>query len=173
VSDHRDFLARADTLCSLGTPVLISNFGRYFRLADYLARQTAKPIAIAFGLPTVTGILDASYYDDLQGGVLESIGLLFKRNVRVYVYPQRDERTGQTVTLGDVQVPGPLRHLVTYLVETGRLVPINGSNPEYLGLLGDTVRAKIERGDGTWEDAVPSQVADAIKRNRLFGYRDS
>jgi len=171
VSDHRDFLARADTLCSLGTPVLISNFGRYFRLADYLARHTTKPIAIAFGLPTITGILDPRYYDDLQGGVLESIGLLFKRNVRIYVYPQRDERTGKTLTLDDVQVSGALRHLLTYLVETGRLVPIHGSNPDYLGFLGDAVRAKIERGDGTWEDAVPPQVADAIKRNRLFGYR--
>ena len=171
VSDHRDFLARVRTLSSLGTPVLISNFGRYFRLADYLARHTAKPIAIASGLPTLTGILDARYYDDLQGGILESVGLLFKRNVRVYVYPQRDERTGRTLTLDDVEVPGALRHLLTYLVEADRVIPIECSNPDYLGFHADAVRAKIESGDATWQHAVPPPVADVIKRDGLFGYR--
>ena len=57
------------------------------------ATALAELVRGHFGLPTVAGILDASYYDDLQGGVLESVGLLFKRNVRVYVYPQRDEPT--------------------------------------------------------------------------------
>src|SRR5262249_39258862 len=76
--DHRDFLARASTLCSLGFPVLVSNFARYFLLADYLARHTAKPIAIAVGLPTVTRIMDERYYEDLEGGVLESFGHLFR-----------------------------------------------------------------------------------------------
>ena len=118
--DHRDFLARASTLCSLGLPVLVSNFGRYFRLADYLARHTTKPIAIALGLPTLADIMDVRYYDDLQGGVLESFGHMFKSNVKIYVYPQRDERSDRTLTLDDVEAAGPLRHLKTFLIETGR-----------------------------------------------------
>src|SRR5262249_62434892 len=91
--DTRDFLARASTLGSLGFPVLVSNFARYFLLADYLARHTAKPIAIALGLPTLARIMDDRYYEDLEGGVLESFGRLFRTNVTLFVYPQRDEQS--------------------------------------------------------------------------------
>lgn len=34
--DHEDFLARADILGEMGWPVLISNYGLYYRLAAYL-----------------------------------------------------------------------------------------------------------------------------------------
>lgn len=169
--DHVDFLARADTLCSIGMHVLVSNFGRYFRLADYLARHTAKPIALALGLPTLTEVMKASYYDDLQGGILESAGRTFKNNLRLYVYPQRDETTGATLGLEDLEAPGAMRHLFAYLKETGQLVPIERFNPDYLGIHGDGVRASIEAGDPAWERLVPPAVVTAIKRDGLFGYR--
>lgn len=169
--DHVDFLARADTLCSLGMHVLVSNFGRYFRLADYLARHTTKPVALALGLPTLTEIMKANYYEDLQGGFLESVGRTFKNNVRLYVYPQRDEATGKTLGLDDIEAPGPGRHLLTYLKETERLVPIHRFNPDYLGMHGDGVRASIVAGDSAWERVVPPAVVTAIKRDGLFGYR--
>ena len=72
--DHADFLARVDLLRAVGQTVLISNFGRYFRLVDYLAGYTQKPIGIAVGIPTLQEIFDAEYYRDLPGGMLESIG---------------------------------------------------------------------------------------------------
>jgi hypothetical protein len=169
--DHRDFLARASTLCSLGLPVLVSNFGRFFRLADYLARHTAKPIAIALGLPTLADIMDVRYYDDLQGGVLESFGHMFKSNVKVYVYPQRDERSGRTLTLDDIEVSGPLRHLKAFLTETGRIEPIRNFNAGHLDVRAAAVRAQIESGDPAWESVVPAPVARTIKRDGLFGYR--
>ena len=165
--DKTTYFVFADT----GLPVLVSNFGRYFRLADYLGRHTAKPIAIALGLPTLADILDVRYYDDLQGGVLESFGRMFKSNVKLYVYPQRDERSGRTLTLDDVEAPGALRHLKAFLTETGRLQPIRDFNAGYLDVRAATVRAKIESGDSAWEGAVPSAVARTIKRDELFGYR--
>ena len=169
--DHRDFLARASALCSLGLPVLISNFGRYFRLADYLGRHTEKPIAIALGLPTLAEIMNARYYDDLAGGVLESFGRMFKSNVVLYVYPQRDERSGKTLTLDDVEAPGPLRHLKTFLTETRRLEPIRTFDARVLDIQAAAVRAQIESGDVAWESAVPPAVARTIKRDGLFGYQ--
>jgi hypothetical protein len=171
VRDHRDFLARASTLCSLGFPVLISNFARYFLLADYLAQHTAKPIAIALGLPTLAQILDDRYYQDLEGGVLESFGRLFRSNVELFVYPQRDERSGRTITLDELEAPGPIQHLLDYLTETGRLQPIRNFDAGCLGVRAEVVRAQIERGDAAWESGVPAAVARTIKRDALFGYQ--
>jgi len=47
--------ARARALRAMGQDVLISNFGRYFRLVDYLAGYTQKPIGIAVGIPLAAG----------------------------------------------------------------------------------------------------------------------
>jgi len=171
VRDHRDFLARASTLCSLGFPVLVSNFARYFLLSDYLAQHTAKPIAIALGLPTLVQVMDDRYYQDLEGGVLESFGHLFRSNVRLFVYPQRDEQSGRTITLDDLEAPGPLQHLLDYLTETGRLQPIRDFDTGCLGVRAEAVRAQIEKGDAAWESGVPAAVARTIKRDALFGYR--
>src|SRR6516162_4453472 len=49
--DHTDFLARADVLRTLGFDVLVSRFGPYYQLAEFLAGCTEGMIGIAVGLP--------------------------------------------------------------------------------------------------------------------------
>src|SRR6267378_6093731 len=108
---HTDFLARADILASLGFAVLISRFEPYYQLAEYLAGYTDGLIGIALGLPTVRQVADEKYYTDLPGGVLESVGRLFKRSVKMYVYPTRDPVTGQIQTLQNIPKAAPWHHL--------------------------------------------------------------
>src|SRR5256885_6356305 len=68
--DHKDFLDRVDILCTLGKNVLISNYGEYYRLAQYLFRYTKKMIGIVMGIPSLKEIFDEKYYADLEGGIL-------------------------------------------------------------------------------------------------------
>src|SRR6185436_8763618 len=88
--DHRDFLARVDILSALGKMVLISNFGRYYRLVGYLSRYTQEKIGIALGVPSLKEIFDEKFYTDLEGGLLESVGRLCKHNVKLYIHPFKD-----------------------------------------------------------------------------------
>jgi hypothetical protein len=101
--------------------------------------------------------------------VLNRSHRLFKSNVILYIYPQRDERSGRTLTLDDLEAPGPLRHLKTFLTETGRLEPIRTFDAGFLDIRAAAVRAQIESGDSAWESAVPPAVARTIKRDGLFG----
>ena len=94
VIDHKDFLDRVDLLGSLGKTVLISNYARYFRLSSYLSRYTKKMIGIAMGVPSLREIFEEKYYTDLEGGILEAVGRLFKNDLRLYVYPAQDPATG-------------------------------------------------------------------------------
>ena len=50
-------------------------------------------------------LFDESYYADLNGGILEGFGRLLRFNLRIYVYPTLDERTGKLVTASDLKVP--------------------------------------------------------------------
>ena len=54
--------------------VLISNYTAYFRLAEYLARNTRKPIGIALGIRNLRDLFDEKHYRELAGGILEAIG---------------------------------------------------------------------------------------------------
>ena len=170
---HADFLARADILRALGLDVLISRFEPYYELAEYLAGYTDRLIGMAVGLPSVRQIADEHYYTDLPGGVLEAAGRLFKRSVKLYVYPTRDAVSGQVHSVEDAAIPAPWHHLRDLLLEIGRIEPIRHFAEEYLSIRTPDVLARIEGGDESWEAMVPAVVAATIKTRRLFGYRAS
>ncbi len=102
--DNRDFLDRVDILGTLGRPVLITNFGEFYRLANYLQRKTTKLIGLVMGVPTLREIFEEKYYTHLAGGILESFGRLFKNDLKVYAYPFRDANTKAIITAGNLRV---------------------------------------------------------------------
>ena len=95
--DPQDFLDRVDILGALGKTVLISDFAEYHRLAAYFFRYTKKMIGIAMGVPTLKEIFDEKYYADLSGGILESFGRMFKNDLKLYVYPLLEAKTGALI----------------------------------------------------------------------------
>ena len=168
---HEDFLARADILRALGFNVLISRFELYYQLADYLARYADGPIGLAVGLPAIRLLIDEGFYRNLAGGFLEAAGRLFKRSLKMYVYPERDPVTGHVQTWDSVQLPPPWRHLHKLLMELGHIVPIQSFDESYLAIHTPAVLALVEKDDPSWERMVPAKVAEIIKADRLFRLR--
>ena len=171
--NHRDFLDRVDILGTLGKTVLISNYGAYFRLATYLFRYTRKNIGIVMGVPSLREIFEEKYYADLEGGILESFGRLFKNDLKLYVYPLRDPATGSVITARNVRMAPNLQHLYAYLLENNYIHPIRDYRPEYLPIFSRNVLSMIKSGDPHWEGMVPPQVANIIKDRKLLGYKSS
>jgi hypothetical protein len=168
--DHRDFLDRVDTLGALGKPVLISNFFRYHRLVTYLARQTDKPIALPIGIVRLRDVFDEKFYTDLPGGLMESLGQLFKNGAKMYVYPSRDRLTGRLTTIENLQVAPPLRHLFAHLVENKFLEPIPRYDPAALAIYSGDVLEKIKAGDESLGQVIPPAIFEVIKAKKLFGW---
>ena len=170
--DTRDFLDRVDMLSALGKPVLISNFLRYHRLVTYLSRYTQRPIGLPLGLVRLRDIMDEKFYTDLPGGIMESIGQLFRKDVKLYVYPSLD-RTGKLTTVENLEVPPHLKHLYEHLVDNKYLENIRNYNPDYLSVYSGDVLKKIQTGDSSWEKFVPPPIAQVIKTKNLFGYKST
>jgi hypothetical protein len=168
---HPDFLARADILGALGYDVLVSRFGAFHELAEYLARSTDAPVGIAVELPALRQFVDEASHPALPGGALEAVGRLFKRSVMVYAYPTRDPITGRVQTADGDPVPAPWHHLRALLLDLGRVVPIRGYDESLLSIRTSDVLARLRRGDPSWEEMVPAAVAATIKAGRLFGWR--
>ncbi len=171
VIDHKDFLDRVDILGSLGQNVLISNYGEFYRLAGYLFRCTKKMIGIVMGVPTLHEIFEEKYYADLEGGILESFGRLFKNELKLYVYPFRDPATGVVTTADTLQVASNLKHLYAYLMENHYIQGLRDIDERCLPIFSQDILARIKAGDPAWEGMVPDRVAQIIKERRLMGYQ--
>ena len=169
VIDHGDFLDRVDTLRAMNRPVLISNFRRYHRLVQYLSRHTNKNIGLPLGLSRLKDVLDEKNYTDLGGGLMESLGQLFRTGVKLYVYPWLSRETGKVMTLDTFQPAPHLSHLYAHLVTNGFIVPIQNFNADCLSVSSSFVIEKMQSGDLTWEKQVPPQIAEVIREKKLFG----
>ncbi|HID50328.1 MAG TPA: TonB-dependent receptor [Chromatiales bacterium] len=166
--DIRDFLSRADILCELGKDVLISSHGEYYRLAQYLFRYTDRPVAIAMGLPSLREIFNEKYYENLPGGILEAFGRLFKHDLRLYVCPELERKSGKQLDVYTMQVEPHLYHLYAYLLENDFVKALDTVEKEYLAIYSHEVLDKIQAGDPGWEDMVPPEVVKTIKAKGLF-----
>ena len=169
--DHQDFLDRVDTLGALGKPVLISNFLRYHRLVTYLTRQTDKPIALPIGLVRLRDVFDEKFYTDLPGGLMESLGQLFKNGAKLYVYPSLDKKTGVLTTVENLEVAPNLRHLYAHLVENKFIENITGYNADALKIYSSNVLEKIHAGDESLARLIPPPIFEIIKAKKLFGWQ--
>src|SRR5262249_5119058 len=168
--DDRDYLDRVDIIRTLGRPVMISSFGEFYRLAQYLQRHTSKLIGLVMGVPTLREIFEEKYYSHLAGGILESFGRMFKNDLKVYAYPLLDPEAGVSATVADLRLPAKLQHLFNYLVESGHIQAICDYKAEYLSIFSHNVYRKLKEGDPTWVDDVPPNVALLICQRHLLGY---
>ena len=148
--------------------MLISNFGEFYKLAQYMFRQTNQPVAIALGIPNLLDIFDENYYDNLDGGILEAFGRLFRNDMRLYVCPKIDEGGEGLLTVGNLQVKENLRHLYRHLIENDYLRDLDAINSDYLLIESEEVLNKIRIGDASWQEMVPEKVVSIINERGLF-----
>jgi hypothetical protein len=166
----RDFLDRAETLGTLGLHVLVSNYARYFRLAAYLVAHNKKAIGIAMGVRRLREMFDESYYTDLDGGILEAFGRMFKNDLRLYIYPALAENDGARLTAANLDVAPHLRHLLAHLLENRHMEDLRDVDDIHLHVLARDVLDRIRSGERTWESLVPPPVVRMIRERGLFGH---
>lgn len=169
--DLRDFLARVDVLASTGMTVLISDYFEYYRLAAYLARYTKNKIGITMGAASLAELFDEKYYGNLEGGILESFGRMFKNNLKLYIYPLLNRETGELTTVENLEIAPEIRSLYEYLVGTGCIAQLDNHDPRHLTTFSREVLRQIQDGDETWTNHVPAEVAEVIRQRGFFGYR--
>ncbi len=169
--DHADFLARVDILSALGETVIISSYSYHYGIVEYLREYTGQRIAFALGVPNLRRLFEEGYYENLDGGILEAIGRLFKSGVTLYIYPCKDPATGKLISANTLQVAPNLRHLHAHLTENGLIIPIKDADEKNLSIFPKEVLRMIQSGNPAWEAMVPPAGVRLIKERGVFGYR--
>lgn len=169
--NERDFLDRADLLCSLGQMVMITNFQEYYKLADFFGQFTNKQICFAMGVDSLRNIFDIKYYTHLKGNILEGVGKLFSNNLIIYLYPILDEDGSTAVNSNNLKLNHRLKELYKYFKNTCRIIDIPNYNVDYMDIQGPDVFKKIRSNEEGWESMLPEGIAETIKFKGLFGYK--
>ena len=128
-------------------------------------------IGLVMGVPSLLEIFDEKYYLNLEGGILEALGRMFKSGLKLYVYPMVADQTGELVTATKLKVAPNLRSLYQYLLENEFIQEITDYNPDFLRIHPPETLAKLQSGDPGWESMVPPEVGRMIKERQFFGYQ--
>src|SRR5690606_6133372 len=174
--DEKDFLYRADIICSLGQNVLISNYYQYYKLVAYLSRITkGRKTGITMGIFPLQKIFEEKPYQNLKGGIIEAFAHLFGGNVQLYIYPALRQDGNKLFPLKDseAELRDKLERLFRYLMENDKLEDITDADVSKLHIISDNVLAMIKKGQPGWEQNVPHKVEEAIKALGLFDYPDA
>ncbi|MBA6315915.1 TonB-dependent receptor [Cellulophaga baltica] len=166
--DEQDFMDRAELLCSLGHTVMISKFQEYFKLVEYFNNYTKSKIGLTMGVNNLVDIFDEKYYRHLSGGILEAFGKLFFKDLKVYLYPMKNEETGQIMTSNNVKVHPRMKELYKFFKYNGKVMDIIDYDPDVLHIFSRDVLKKIINNDEGWENVLPEGIAEIIKNRSLF-----
>lgn len=186
LADDHTVLGIISSLTALGRPVLLTNYPEFYRLSTYLRKFTKAPIGIVLGTNNLFQLFNESYYEKLEGGILEAFGRLFRQDLTLYVYPTSREilanflqlrgeevadislTSDSIVTANNLHVPHQLRLLFRYLLERKCIRAIESYNKEYLTNHSSRVRRWLIAGNLRWREAVPEAAANIIESLELF-----
>ena len=170
ISD-RDFLDRVDLLGSLGLKVMLSDYQKYYMLADYISILTREQVRIIMGVDNLFKVFDENYYVDLKGGLLEAFGRLFKTNVKIMVYPGLiDEKV---ITCDEIALPDNQQPLYEYLCLNHKIIHLDAADLSHLNIYSNTVLEMIKENKKGWQNLVPEGVASSIISKNLFDYQEN
>ena len=162
-----DFLARVDLLSDLNYRVMISNFPKYDGLSQYLRRFKSPHVALVLGAYNFQLMLEGRSEDN----VLESLGRLLKKPMRLYLYPYKENDSDtEIISLKHMPVSKEVLGLFNYIKETFEICDIDGFDPDLLHIWSRKVLNMIINNEAGWEDLVPKKTAKAINDKCLFGH---
>ena len=166
--DEKDFLDRADLLGSLGQTVMISNFQEYYKVVEYFSIHTKEQMGLAMGVSNFIEVFQEKYYRHLSGGILEAFGKLFFKSLKVYLYPLKDDETGEITTSNNLKVHPRMKELYKFFKDNNRVIDITDYNPEILDIHSREVYELIKDGNKEWMKMVPEKTAKTIEENKMF-----
>ncbi len=167
VIDPQAFLDRADALQALGITVLLSRCAEFHRIAGFLNRCTTKPVGIILSIGLLNELFKPKWSENLAGGLLESFGRLFTNQVVLHVFPWKNRRTGELVSVENFLAPADCVHLYQHFRENRRILGIRCEDNDTLLHTGRDVNRMIVAGDARWRALVPEVAWAMAERHAL------
>jgi len=168
--DDRDFLNRAELLNGLGYTVVVSDWPSYKQLVSYFYAFRVVSLGIIMGVRRLMDFMHNTYEKNAHIGLLSVTGELFDGQIKVYLYPARQEGSDQLLTSANLPVPEGIRFLYRHLLDCHQIEDIKDPAEHQLHIFSSQVYNKIKADEPGWESMVPEAVEKIIKSKYLFNY---
>ncbi|WP_411274668.1 nicotinamide mononucleotide adenylyltransferase [Daejeonella sp.] len=120
------FALRAEELCGTGNHVIVSDFARNHKLAQYLSRCNPKSVGISTNIANLKNIFNSeNYSENYTDELLAYISDLFSKKAKLYAYPYLDKANNQIITTKNMPVSKEAKHLFEFLVQNGYITDID------------------------------------------------
>lgn len=120
------FAKRAEELCATGNHVIVSDFARNHKLAQYLSRCNPKSVGISTNIANLRNIFNSeNYKDNYTDELLAYISDLFSKKAKLYAYPYLDKKNNQIITTKNMPVSKEAKHLFEFLIQNGYITDID------------------------------------------------
>ena len=120
------FTKRAEELCATGNHVIVSNFTRNHKLAQYLARCKPNSVGISTNIANLKNIFNSSNYrSHYTDELLAYISDLFSKNVKLYAYPYLDKNNNEIITTRNMPVSAEAKPLFDFLIQNNYITDID------------------------------------------------
>ena len=161
------FLQKAEMLCKAGANVLITDYPEYYKVSQYLNRNTKRSVNFCIGVNLLEKLFEEKFYEQLPGGLLEAFGKMFRKQVKIFAYPYKDFKTNKIISLDDLKVDSHIQGILEYFKRQQYIIPLDNYNSQYLGHNSEFVTKLMQDKNEKWQDFVPSILVNVIKKSKL------
>ena len=149
---------------------MITNFKEYYKLAEYFSNYTQEKIVLTMGVNNLIEIFNEKYYNHLSGGILEAFGKLFYKNLRIFLYPTKNDKSGEIINSNNLHVEPRMKNLYKFFKFNNKVIDIFGFDKTLLDIYSIKVLEMIKNKEQGWEEMLPEKVTSLIKEKKLFGF---
>ncbi|WP_026898467.1 hypothetical protein [Daejeonella oryzae] len=131
--DLEVFAKRAEELCATGNNVIVSNFTRNHKLAQYLSLCKPNSVGISTNISNLKNIFNsANYGENYTDELLAYTNDLFSKNVKLFAYPYLNKTTNEIITTRNMPVSSEAKPLFEFLIQNGYITDIDNYDTKYV-----------------------------------------
>ena len=119
------------------------------------------------GVSNFVEIFDEHYYEDLGGGILEAFGKMFYNNLKVYLYPMKNDK-GDIINSTNLKLHPRMKDFYKFFKYNGKVIDIFDYEESYLDIFSRKIYNRFATGNQLGEH-LPEGIAELIKKNNMFG----
>lgn len=123
--DLKSFAVRAEELYKTGNYVIVSNYTRNHKLAQFLSRCKPNSVGISTNIANLRNIFNSKNYgQNYTDELLAYVSDLFSKNVKLYAYPYLDKSSNTIINTQNMPVSPEAKPLFDFLVSNAYITDI-------------------------------------------------
>ena len=160
-----DLRHRIRMINALGHYALISRFPLFFELKTFLRNITTEPLNFVVSASILEKLFDSSFYQSLEGGLLEGLGRLLDNNTKLLVYPHKTNEI--CITLNSFHLTDLEQNILEYFKKRNWIKELGNCDLAQLTIHSAEVRNSLIEGLNV-ENQIPMMISKYLAANPIY-----